>query len=486
MPEPALASRRSLTAFDLTALVVGAVVGADIYVAANLTTPLVGAASLALWLLAGLVAFVIALNFSACAQMAPSEGGAYAYARDAFGERAGFLVGWSILLAQLVGAAVFPSAFVQYLHGFVPGMAWWADALVKAAFVLLVLALNLAPAKSGARLGAVVGFLKLAPLALLAALGVYAYARAPADAVEHFEPLVKGGPFEFATAFMVIFWAYTGFEVATLPAAEVRDPRRSIPVAIAAGLAFSLLAYLLVNAALLAILPQGAIASSSAPLVEAARAILGPVGAALLGAGALLSILGADQANLLGASRLAHALSVDGYLPAPLAKLTRGGVPLRALLLLSALALAAALAGGLTLLIGATVVFVSVTFLSTSLAAWRLARKDPFGTLRTPLLPALGVAASLALLLACGWKAILLGLALVALGAPLHRLYEPRRRHHALRHRLLHRHPSAQSVLARSEGLFAGLAWWIAKRRHATPGLRKAPRPPRGDSHPYE
>ncbi|MEA3198981.1 MAG: hypothetical protein QOE90_409 [Thermoplasmata archaeon] len=457
---------RTLSAFDLTALVVGAVVGADIYVAASLTTPLVGAASLALWLLAGVVAFVIALNFSACAQMAPSEGGAYAYARDAFGERAGFLVGWCILLAQLLGAAVFPAAFVQYLHGFLPFMTWWQDDLVKGAFVLLVLVTNLVPAKTASRLGAALSFLKLAPLALLVALGIAAAWHAPAGSASHLQPLATGGPLAFATAFMVIFWAYTGFEVATLPAAEVRNPRRSIPIAIAVGLAFSLLAYLLVNGALLAILPQGDIAATSAPLVVAAARVAGPVAGAFLGLGALVSILGADQANLLGASRLTHALAADGYLPPALGKLTRSGVPLRALLAISGLSLLATLAGGLTLLIGATVFFVALSFLATAGAAWVLARKDPFRPIRTPLLPILGAAAALLLVAACGWRAILVGAPLALLGFPLFQLYAPRRRHHGRRHELLHRHPTAQTVLSRGEGIFARLAWWIAKKRH--------------------
>jgi amino acid transporter len=463
---------RSLTAFDLTTLVIGAVVGADIYVAANLTTPLVGASSLLLWLLAGAVAFIIALSFSACAQMTPSEGGAYAYARDAFGERTGFLVGWAMLLSQFLGAAVFPTAFVQYLHGFVE-MPLWADVLAKAAFIALVLALNLVPAKTASRLGALLGFLKLAPLLLVIALGVHAWAHAPAEAASHFDPVVAGGPLQFATAFMIIFWAYTGFEVATLPAAEVRNPRRSIPVAIAVGLAFSLLVYLLVNGALLAILPQSSIASESAPLVEAARVAVGSflpgaasAAAAFLGIGALLAILGADQANMMGASRLAHALAADGYLPPSLGKLTPSGVPLRALVTLGVLAFAATLVGGLTLLIGASVVFVAITFFTTAVASWRLAQKDPFHKLRSPILPALGALSAIVLILASGWQAMLIGALVMALGFPLFAHYAPKRRNHGLRDMLRHRHPTVQSVADRTDGLFWRVAWWVAKKRH--------------------
>jgi APA family basic amino acid/polyamine antiporter len=465
---------RTLTAFDLAALVFGAVVGADVYVAASLTMPMVGAVSLLLWVVAGAAAFVIALNFSACARLHPKEGGAYAYTCEAFGERAGFLVGWSILLAEVLGAAVFPASFAQYVGGVFPRLGVAGVVALKVAFVGAVLVANLVPAKGASRLGAIVGFLKLAPLALVVALALLFLGRDPAAAASHFEPFVAGGPLAFANAFVVIFWAYTGFEVATMPASEVREPRRSIPLAIAAGLAVSLLTYLAVSTALLVILPQPAIGATSAPLVAAARDALlqlapraAPVAAGFLAVGALLAILGAEQASMLGASRLVHALGEDGHLPAQLAKLSPRGVPTRALLLLAALALGAATAGGLAFLIGATVFFVAVTFVATAASAWRLSRMDAVRGERLVVLPIAGLVVAGAILLACGPVAILVGAALLALGAPLLLRRGPRRDLRSLRIAMERRHPSVRRVHDVSRGLFAALAWRAATRRQA-------------------
>jgi amino acid transporter len=89
-----------LTLFDVTNLVVGAIIGADIYVASALGAGLLGPFSLIVWVLAGIMAVVIALCFAQCAALLPKVGGPYAYAHAAWGTFAGFIVGWSLWLAS--------------------------------------------------------------------------------------------------------------------------------------------------------------------------------------------------------------------------------------------------------------------------------------------------------------------------------------------------------------------------------------------------
>jgi len=102
-----------LTFFDVTNLLVGAIVGADIYVVASLGSQYLGPASLVAWIAAGLIAIIIALNFAECATLVPKVGGAYAYAREVWGDFAGFIVGWALWLAEVAALAVFPVAFVR-------------------------------------------------------------------------------------------------------------------------------------------------------------------------------------------------------------------------------------------------------------------------------------------------------------------------------------------------------------------------------------
>ncbi len=115
---------QKLDLFDVTNLVVGAIVGADIYVVASLGCGYLGPASLVAWIVAGVIAIVIALNFAACATYIPKAGGTYAYAQQAWGDFAGFIVGWGLWIAEVAALAVFPVAFVRYLTFFIPSLTW--------------------------------------------------------------------------------------------------------------------------------------------------------------------------------------------------------------------------------------------------------------------------------------------------------------------------------------------------------------------------
>ena len=110
--------KSKLTLFDVTNLVVGAIIGADIYVASAFGAGLLGPFSLIVWVVAGVMAIVIALCFAQCAALLPKVGGPYAYAHAAWGTFAGFIVGWSLWLAEWMSLAVFPVAFTQYLMFF--------------------------------------------------------------------------------------------------------------------------------------------------------------------------------------------------------------------------------------------------------------------------------------------------------------------------------------------------------------------------------
>src|SRR5512136_3355116 len=127
--------KSELTLFDVTNLVVGSIIGADIYVASAFGAGLLGPFSLVVWVAGGIIAIVIALCFAQCAALLPKVGGPYAYAHAAWGNFAGFIVGWSLWLAEWMSLAVFPVAFVQYLMYFLPNLGWTEQAGVKLIFV---------------------------------------------------------------------------------------------------------------------------------------------------------------------------------------------------------------------------------------------------------------------------------------------------------------------------------------------------------------
>ena len=114
---------RALGLYDVISLVIGTIVGADIYIAASFGAGLLGPFSVIAWVIAGLMAIIIALCFAECSSWVPQVGGPYAYAKRAFGDFTGFLAGWSLLIASWSAIAVFPLAFVAYLNFFIPNMS---------------------------------------------------------------------------------------------------------------------------------------------------------------------------------------------------------------------------------------------------------------------------------------------------------------------------------------------------------------------------
>src|SRR5664280_358493 len=134
--------KNGLHLFDVMNLVIGAIVGADIYIAASFGAGLLGPASLLAWIIAGLMAITIALCFAECSSFIPRVGGPYAYAKEAFGDFWGFLVGWSLIIAEWSGIAVFPLAFVAYLAYFYPHIPQSIQILIKVLFVLFLTIIN--------------------------------------------------------------------------------------------------------------------------------------------------------------------------------------------------------------------------------------------------------------------------------------------------------------------------------------------------------
>jgi basic amino acid/polyamine antiporter, APA family len=382
---------RSLTPFDVTSLVIGAVIGADIYVVASLGAGLLGPAQLVAWVVGGLMAASIALAFAQCAAIVPEVGGPYAYARHAFGHFPGFIVGWALYLAEWTNLAVLPIAFVRYLEFFFPVMVWWEIALAKAVFMAFLLLTNLFGTRTAGRTNDILTIGKMGPLVVLILAGLAFIAFRPAASFGMLSPFAPLGWSGFGPALILVFWAYAGFELAVIPAGEVIDPPRNLPRAILLGMAISTAFYLLVNAVIVLVTPQSQLVATTTPLADALGSILGNLGVplilggGLMAVGAVLSISSADESATLGTSRLGYALAADGYFPRFFARLhPRYGTPYLSLIFQSVTALIVALFGSFTTLITLAVVFLAVAYLATSLASFRLLHDQRQKRLKIP------------------------------------------------------------------------------------------------------
>src|SRR5206468_1978907 len=183
-----------LNTFDVTSLVVGSIIGADVYVATAIGARLVGPSSLLVWVLAGAMAMVIALSFSYCVMILPKVGGPYAYVKEVAGPFPGFIVGWGLLLAEWFSLAVFPVAFTQYFLALDPGIDDLGKAVLKAVFIAIILVTNLVGVKAAGRVNDVLTVAKLSPL-LLIVLGGFAFvALQPGQFAGNLVPFFTGAP----------------------------------------------------------------------------------------------------------------------------------------------------------------------------------------------------------------------------------------------------------------------------------------------------
>jgi len=441
--------RRQLNTFDVTNLVVGSIIGADIYVAAALGARLVGPASLVIWVIAGAMSIVIALCFSYCAAILPRVGGPYVYAKDVGGQFTGFVVGWALLLAEWFSLAVFPVAFTQYFLSFFPGLDQFSQILLKALFIAIILVTNIFGVRSASKFNDVLTIGKLAPLLLLMFSGLLFIGFSPETASPNFYPFAKGSLRDFGKALVLIFWAYAGFELSTIPADEIQNPRKTIPKAIAAGMMIVTGFYLVTNFVIIGTVDEVTLASSPAPLTVAAARIfssppsLSQIGSLIVGVGALVSIMGADESGTIGTSRLAFAMSIDGLLPRAFSRLHSSyHTPYIGLILLCTTALAASVIGTLSALINSSVFLLSFTYLATCISAIVLERKYPRRSPRNTgriVVPALGIAFSILLMSQVDWQEILISLILLAIGVPMYVFFTPKKELHDLREAFLAR-----------------------------------------------
>jgi APA family basic amino acid/polyamine antiporter len=426
---------RQLNTFDVTSLVVGSIIGADIYVAAALGARLVGPFSLIIWLIAGIMAIVIALSFSYCATIMPKTGGPYAYVKEMFGAFPGFMVGWALLLAEWFSLVVFPVAFVTYFLSLFPQLSLNMQIILKGIFVVIIFVTNTIGVKRAGKFNDILTIIKLSPLVLFILIGIIFVLFKPEVVSSNLVPFLRGDIRNFGQALVLIFWAYAGFELSTLPADEIREPEKTIPHAIFTGMLVVMVFYIVTNFIIVGVVDQTALSSSSAPLVTAAKRIVvfGPFLAAAVTLvvifGALVSILGADESGTIGTSRLVYALSVDGLLPHVFARLHRSfRTPYVSLGAICVTAFVASVAGSLKSLINASVFLLSFTYLATCITTIIMVHKHRDKAVRLRgkrIVPIVGIVFAIFLMTQVGLRQTVISLLLMAVGLPLYVFFSP-------------------------------------------------------------
>lgn len=409
---------RAIGSFALAAAVINVIVGGGVFqMPGSLFAKMGTAAPLAL--VVGAFAIVpIALCFAAIGSRTVATGGPYTYVGATFGTFAGFIAGALMWISNVASSAGVAAAFAGQLANLVPALA----APMPRAFLLIGLyialfALNAFGVKLGARAIAILAALKLAPLFLLAGIGVFFVdwhqVSFSIAAVPSWSAL--------GASMVLVMFAYSGMETALVPSGEFQDPSRNVPRAAMTAILLVVLLYLGVQVVCQGVLGPP-LAGSKVPIADTAGALWKP-GHMLLLATACVSMGGFLLGNLLGSSRLLFALARDGFLPHAYGQVSaKHRVPLLALVTHAGLALLLALGGSfdaLALISGGAICLVYVL---VSIAAWRAQQVDlcergePFVLWGGPVIPLLAVAAMIAIVTTLTrkeWLAI--GIALLAL-----------------------------------------------------------------------
>lgn len=375
----------------LTFYGVGMILGAGIY---SIIGKAAGIAGENLWqgfVLAAVAAFFTALSYAELATMYPKAGAEYFYLKNAFPNkrRIATTVGVMMFFAGSATAATVATAFADYLDHFI------AVPIVSIAAGLLFFftVINIVGIRESAWFNVVFTLIEMGGLVLFIVIG----ARSPSFGAA----LTTLPTFATVSSAALIIFAYFGFENIVNLSEETQHPERTVPRAILLSLALSTILYLLVSIAAVALLAPEQLATSEAPLVDAA-VMRSPTIAAVLGAVALFSTANTALIALITASRILFGVANDGVLPSVLARtFPRRKTPW--------VAACAALCVALLLLpLGAVEIIASVSSLATmsafiavntALIALRLRDPDrprpfrvPLTIGRIPLFPIAGAA----------------------------------------------------------------------------------------------
>jgi APA family basic amino acid/polyamine antiporter len=318
------------------ALVVGNIVGSGVYMLPASLAPH-GLNSIFGWIVTAGGAVALATVFARLAKLHPEAGGPYVYARVAFGEGVGFLMAWGYWMGVWVGNAAIAIGTVAYLAELVPWIknTPGGPAVASCAIIWVLTYVNWRGTRQMGSLQIVTTVLKLLPLIAIIGLGLWLLAKADASVIK-----VEPQPFSWSAvnaSATLTLWAFLGLESATVPAGNVDDPQRNVPLATLWGTLLAAVVYILVCSVVVLLVPGTQLASSSAPFADVVRMFWGDAVAGTLALFAFISGFGALNGWILLQGEMPRVLAREGIFPAFFARESRHGTPGMSLVISSVL-----------------------------------------------------------------------------------------------------------------------------------------------------
>lgn len=404
---------RVLGALSAASILIGSIIGSGIFrkpsaVARELPSP---GWILVAWAAAGFLSLIGSLVFAELGSYYPRAGGQYTYLRESFGRLPAFLFGWTNLLiinsASMAAMVVFSAEhlfnlFPRSLQP-APGSHWFET--VPVLLIAFLTAVNILGVRWGAALQNALTILKLAAIGLII-FGIFLPEKTDWS---RFSPFwdIRGSPSAgavwsgFKGAFVAIFWAYDGWYLLSFSGAEIRNPRKNIPLGFILGILVVVAVYLAANVAYFLAIDLAEMATierQGGVAAEAALRLFGPAGLALVAVGIAGSTLGSANGNMLTGPRLSYAMARDGLFFRPFGALhSRFLTPVLAIVVQGLLSAAYIYCGTFDQLTDAVVFAAWVFYLLTVVGYFSIRRRwrgrdDVFRSPGFPILPAVFIA----------------------------------------------------------------------------------------------
>lgn len=383
---------RSLSLFDSTCIMVGIIIGVGIYETAPTVASSMGGAvaTMAIWLVGGLLVLCGALCYAELASTFPEQGGDLVYLSRAYGPQIGFLFGWSQLaVIRPTDIALMAYIFARYAATLYAPFSHSMHLYAAGAVAVLTL-INILGVRQGRWAQNLLTVIKVAALLAIAAIGLLSPG---SDAVAPTGGLTAGG---VKLGMILVLYTYGGWHELSYVAAEIRHPRRNIARALVLGAVAVAALYLLVNGAMLHVLGYRGVAATESMATDAVTRMLPTAAGRLMAVIICISALGAMNGMIFTGARISYAFGQAHPVYRRLGDWhPRRGTPTAALLLQGGISLVIVLLAGSfidTILYSAPAVWLF--FLGTSVSLFVLRRKErgcdrPFRVPGYPIVPAI-------------------------------------------------------------------------------------------------
>lgn len=397
---------------SIVLLGINGIVGTGIFLLPNKAYSIIGSASLGVLLFDAVIAGCIALCFAEAASLFTRNGGPYLYAKHALGDFWAFEVGVLKWIVTVIAWAAMAVGFATALGAAVPALSGdFAKDVISFILIVGLTIVNIFGVNVSKFVNNLITISKLVPLALFIAIGIFFINGANFTPVFPQDIYVDGS---FAQAAVLLFFAYTGFEVIAIAAEDMKNPKKNLPRAIIMCMLLVSVLYMAILAVSIGVLGTD-LANTKAPVQDAFNVIVGPIGMYIVLVGTLISMGGINFAEAYYAPRVATSMAEDGMLPNTLAKRNRYNAPYVAAIVTAIASVLLAWSGSFTTLAAISAVSRFTQYLPTCLAVIIFRRKwaDKARSYTIPggyLIPVIAIGTSLWMLAQAQTNQLLWGL----------------------------------------------------------------------------